>query len=445
MKRPLIYYSISVFLGAFIIIVFEYNIFLGAAVAASFFSVIFFTLSKKEVIILCLFFAVGGFSFYNYYNISLPNEGEFRLVEKRRRYCIAHYKGRIVYLSGNLKELSNGEKVRFYGKFKKEADYEKGSVGIYNVDFYKNPSKDFVFKLYNLKEKLFEKYSKLLGKDKASLIMSICYGETKYLSFHDKENFKELGISHIISVSGFHMALVYSFLQKIFGIEIGLILSFMYLLFTGAKAATIRAYIMILILKLSKVVYRNYDSLSALALSALILLIIRPYYITNIGFALSFLATLGIILYNKKIQKALYKLPKKINESLSITLSSQVFSMPYVMCALNEISIFFIPANLILIPLYSLLIFAGNIGVVLINIPILKNIAISTLYSLTTTIQGANYLLLKISPPVYKYNYFYGIALLSIVMSYIFYKHEYKQVKYFPLVLLSFIIIYNMI
>ncbi|MCY6959717.1 ComEC/Rec2 family competence protein [Clostridium brassicae] len=445
MKRPLIYYSISVFLGAFIIIVFEYNIFLGAAVAASFFSIIFFTLNKKEAIILCLFFIIGGFSFYNYYNINVPSEGEFRLVEKRGKYCTGNYKGRIVYLSGNLKELSNGEKVKLYGNFKKETDYEKGSIGIYKVTFYENRNEDFVFKLYNLKEKLFTKYSESLGKDKSALIMSVCYGETKYLSFHEKENFKELGISHIISVSGFHMALVYGFLQKMFGIEISLILSFIYLIFTGAKAATIRAYIMILILKLSKIVYRTYDSLSALALSALILLIIRPYYITNIGFTLSFLATLGIILYNKKIKRILYKLPKKINESLSITLSSQVFSMPYVMCAINEVSIFFIPANLILIPLYSLLIFAGNIGAVAINIPILKNIVIYILYSLTTTIQGANYVLLKIAPPVHKYNYFYGIVLLSIIMSYIFYKHEYKEVKYFPLMLLSFIIIYNMI
>lgn len=445
MSRPLVYYAISVFLGCFCFVGFEYNVFFGAAIVASFFSIMLFTINKKEFLMVILFFIIGGFNFYNYYNAKIPPVCDLRVVDNRGKYCVGEYENRKIYIWGNIYDLKSGEKIKAQGEFIKKLDYKKGFIGTYKIRSYEKKGKDIVFRIYNMKENLFEKYEELLGKDKASLIMGVCYGETKYLSLDEKENFKQLGISHIISVSGFHLALVYEALQRVLSVQISLIVTFIYLIFTGAKAATIRAYIMILVLKLSKVVYRNYDSISALSLSALILLMIRPYYITDVGFNLSFLATLGIILYNKKIKRVLYKLPKKINESLSMTLSSQVFSMPYVMCALNDVSMFFIPANLVLIPLYSMLVFAGNISVFFINTPVLKTIAVSMLYSITTVIQGGNYLLLKISPPIYQYNYFYGIALLCMIMSILLYKNRYTYFKYFPGIVFGFIIIYNVL
>ncbi|MCY6371838.1 ComEC/Rec2 family competence protein [Clostridium ganghwense] len=445
MKRPLLYYSVSVFIGCFSIFVLDGNIFCGAILFVSFLGITFFTLDRKEFIIVCTFFIMGCLNFYMYFNINLINEVEFRVVERKNYYCMASYKGRKVYLLGNTNGLKNGERIKAYGSFKKDINYVKGSIGCYKINFYKNKKEDWIYKICEFKEELFEKYSKELGKKKAALIMGTCYGETKYLSLNQKENFKKLGITHIISVSGFHMAVVYKLLESIFGMNLSLLLSFIYLLFTGAKAATSRAYIMILILKLSKIVYKRYDSLSALGLAGFLLLFIRPYYILDMGFILSFLAALGIILYNKKFQRYLYKLPRKLNESLSITLSAQIFAMPYVMCALNNISLFFIPANLILIPLYSMLVFLGNIVLLIFKIPVIFRFVISILYSLTTAIEGANYILLSICPSVGVYNYFYGVALLGIFMSYLFYKHGYTELKYFPVVLVYFILLYNVI
>ncbi|MCY6354840.1 ComEC/Rec2 family competence protein [Clostridium sp. ZS2-4] len=445
MKRPLIYYAVSVFMGCFSIMVLGYNIIFGAALAASFLGVIFFTLDRKSFIVICSFFIMGCFSFYMYYNTNLMNKVTFRISEKENKYCMANFKGRKIYIIGNINGVEKGEKIEAFGEFNKNINYSNGSIGCYKVEYYIKKKKDIIFQLYQLKEKLFKKYSKELGKEKAALIMGTCYGESKYLSLDQKEKFKTLGITHIISVSGFHMALVYKLLERVLGMNLSLALSFIYLIFTGGKAATIRAYIMIVILKLSKIVYRKYDSLSAIALAGLVLLLIRPYYITDIGFMLSFLATLGIILYNKKIQRCLYRLPQKLNESLSITLSAQIFSMPYAMCSLNNISLFFIPANLILIPLYSLLILFGNLELLTFKINVVSRFIMSMLYSITTAIEGANHILLRLCPPIIEYNYFYGVALMSIFASYLFYKHGYTELKYFPAVLAYFIILYNMI
>ena len=99
------------------------------------------------------------------------------------------------------------------------------------------------------------------------------------------------------------MSIVYKALEIIIGYKIALLFSFAYMIFTGGQASTIRAFIMIFILKISSKVYKKYDSLSSISLAAIILLLFRPFYILDIGFMLSFLCVLGIILYNKKIKK----------------------------------------------------------------------------------------------------------------------------------------------
>ncbi|MCY6484268.1 ComEC/Rec2 family competence protein [Clostridium aestuarii] len=445
MKRPLIYYAIAVFMGCFSSIVLDSSILFGTVIAVLFFVSIFFTLDSKLFIIIISFFFIGCFSIYIYFNFSLSKKADFRIIENKNRYCIAKCKGRKIILLGNTNRLKDGYEITATGNFTYNKNYFNGVVGTYRVEKYIEKNKDFICKLYDMKRNIYYSYSEILGGEKTGIIMATAYGDTKYLSQQYKDQFNRLGICHIISVSGFHMALVYKILECIIGVKLALVSSFAYLMFTGAKAATIRAYVMIFILKLSKVVYKNYDSISALSLAAIILFLIRPYYILNIGFMLSFLSTLGIILYRKKIKRVLYKLPEKINNSLSITLSAQIFSMPYVMCTINNISLFFIPANLILVPLYSVLIFLANLGVLVYKVTPIFKIITSILYLIITAIDGANYILLKFAPPIIIYNYFYGIDLMILFMSYVFVKKGYRIVKYVPLLLLCFIIVYNVI
>ncbi|QGU95518.1 ComEC/Rec2 family competence protein [Clostridium bovifaecis] len=445
MKRPLIYYALAVYMACFSLTLLQFNIMFGILMAIIFFLVMFFTQAIKEFILVLAFFIIGCFSFNVYFNVNLGNEAKFRLIEKSRGSYIGDYKGRKVILYGDFNNIKYGEEIVAVGNFNNAKDYFKGIIGEYEIIDYTKEKPDFLERVYEFKERLYYKYSKILGEKNAGIVMASCYGDTKYLNLQVKNNINKLGISHIISVSGFHIAVVYKLLEKILGVKLGLLGSFIYMIFTGGKAATIRAYVMILILKLSKVFYKNYNSISSLSLAALMILIIKPYYILDIGFTLSFLATLGIILYNKGIQRSLYILPKKLNESLSITLSAQVFAMPYAMCTLNSVSMFFIPGNLILVPLYSLVVLLGTLGIIFSEFDTIFRIITSLLYSTMTSIEGGTYLLLKLAPPVVEYNYFYGVAMLIIFMSYVFVKHGYDELRYFPIAIMCFIVMYNMI
>lgn len=446
MKRPLVYYALAMYMASFTLIFLNFNILFGIIIAGLFLGLIFYTQDFQSFVLVTCFFLIGCFSFYIYFTPKISDEkAVFRIIENKYGYCSGSYKGRKVNIKGDVYKLKSGNKIVASGNFKNIKDYSKGIIGEYKVQEYKKCKIDLLERLYIVKEELYNKYSKVLGDKKAAVVMACCYGDTRYLKFNTKDEINKLGICHIISVSGFHIALIYRVIESVLGVKLALIASFIYMMFTGGKAATIRAYIMILILKLSKSVYKNYDSLSALSLAAIILLLIKPYYPMDIGFMLSFLATLGIILYNKKIKRILYRLPTKINESFSITLSAQVFSMPYAMCTIKNISMFFIPGNLILIPLYSLVILIGNIGLLTYKINFLFKIITSLLYSITTAIEGGTYLILKVTPSVMQYNCFYGIAMISMFITYIFLKHDYDRAIYFPIVIFCFVIMYNVL
>ena len=133
------------------------------------------------------------------------------------------------------------------GEFNKNLNLTKGIIGDYKIIEYEEFKNDIISKIYKRRIKLFKKISQKLGTKKAALISSVAFGYKSELDQDYKSLMKNLGISHIISISGMHLALVYSILRKVFGVKLSLIIAFIYVLFTGAPASAIRAYIMILI------------------------------------------------------------------------------------------------------------------------------------------------------------------------------------------------------
>lgn len=441
MKRPLIYYSISVFIGSLCSMMLYENAIIGAVIAASFFAILFFTMDKKFFIINILFFFIGISSFIMYFNIRIPGTIEVRMLENKGYYCLGSYKGRRIELSGNVSKIKEGENIKIYGTFKDNKDFSRGVVGTFKVHKYDLCKKDYMCYLYEIKRNIYGQYKQILEDKRAAVVMALCYGDTEYLTKSQKSEFLKMGVFHAVSVSGFHMAIIYKVLEIIIGLKLAILISFIYMLFTGMQASTVRAFIMIIIFKFSKIFLKNYDNLSSLGLAALILLIIKPYYIMDIGFMLSFLATLGIILYYKKFLRALYRLPQNLNESLSLTFSAQIFSVPYTAFNVQNFSGGFILGNIFLLPMYSIIVILGNVALLVCSIPVIFKFLSIGLNFMLTAIEGANYIILKFCPPISYLTYLDGFALILIYLSFILYKHGYKKFKYLPLFLLTLILL----
>ena len=434
MARPLVYYATTIFMGCVTCLILINNPILGAVIAASFLATMYFTIDKKFFYLVVCFFIIGTINYYFYFNINLPSAQKLkvRISEKSTYYCTAKCNNKKIVLEGNIFELTQGRSVWINGNFQKSSVYERGIVGTYTVKNYKICNEDLISKIESFRRGLYEKFSPILGKEKAALVMAVCFGDSGYIEKTQKEDFKKLGISHVISVSGLHMSIVYKALEIIIGYKIAILCSFGYMIFTGGQASTIRAFIMIFILKISSKVYKKYDGLSSLSLAAIIILIIRPSSILDIGFMLSFLCVLGIIVYNKKIKKLLYKLPSTLNESFSLSISSQIFSLPYAIGALRTFGLGFLFSNLLLLPFYTIVVVLGNIGLLLSPIYQLFNLINYGLYTVLMIIEFIQKMLGVLLPEIIYFSYIESLVVFGLYICYLGIKKGYGQFKYVP-------------
>ncbi|MGH4125868.1 MAG: ComEC/Rec2 family competence protein [Clostridium sp.] len=422
-------------MGCLICLILISNPILGAVIAASFLAVMYFTIDKKFFYLIVCFFIISAINYYAYFNINLPKSQKLkvRISDKNNYYCYAKSSNKKIILKGNIFGLTEGRNVWIRGNFKKMAVYERGIVGTYIVNDYKICNEDLISKIESFRRDLYKKFSVVLGKEKTALVMAVCFGDSGFIEKTQKEDFKKLGISHVISVSGLHMSIVYKALEIISGYKIALLFSFVYMIFTGGKASTIRAFIMIFILKIASKIYKKYDSLSSISLAAIILLLFRPFYILDIGFMLSFLCVLGIILFNKKIKKVLYKLPKALNESFSLSISSQIFSLPYAVFALKTFSFGFLFSNLLLLPFYTVVVVLGNIGLVLSGFYELFNLINYGLYTILIIIEFIQKNLCIMLPEIIYFSCIESLVVFGLYLCYLGIKSGHRQFKYVPL------------
>lgn len=392
-KTPIIYISLTIIISSIVYgLYFKY--FLPAAIVAGcFFIFILFSTNKCFTIFIVIIFLIGIGININYYNVNINKNfiGEIRVIENKSYYKIISFKGKRLYIQDFQGEL--GEKFIIKGIFTKEVDREKGIIGNIKVNSSKKIKEDFRYKLYELRKKIYFKLEENIGKRKAGLILSLAFGCSDYLDNEDSEDMRGMGVIHAVSVSGLHVALVYGILKKFLNNKIALLGTVIYVLLTGAEFSSLRALIMIMFLSFSFGLRKNYNSLGALAFSALIITLLAPYAPFKLGFQLSFLATLGIIMFSQKLNNKLYKFPKYLRKIFSISLSAQVFTIPIMIIAFEEFSIAFIIGNTILVPIFDILIKLGNLLLIVLPFSILFDFISFIIYKVINFLDSIMYYL----------------------------------------------------
>ena len=137
------------------------------------------------------------------------------------------------------------------------------------------------------------------GRECASVMKAMLLGESGLVDRKIKEKYQASGIVHVICVSGLHISLIgsgiYAFLRKcrtpVF-ISCIVTIAFLYLygMLTGMHTSCIRALVMFGMRAAAKAAGRTYDTLTAMAIAALLLLIEQPCYLLYSGFLFSFTA-----------------------------------------------------------------------------------------------------------------------------------------------------------
>lgn len=442
-KKPLVYYCFALLIGSYSALFLLNNNFLGAVLAASFLLMMIITNKSPLVYILPIFLLIGFIRYYSYYKIEPPPVCKLRFQGNEGIYSIGNYKGRKVILKGDLTKCKVGQVIEIYGKFKAVSEFDRGITGEMNISAINNIESDFFTKVYEFKEGLYDKFKEEIGEEAAGEVMAAAFGHDNYLNSESKADMSNLGVIHVVSVSGLHMALIYKICEFFLGFGGSIIIAVIYCIFTGAASSTVRSLIMIIVFKLSKKVYRNYEAFSSLSMAAIIVVFLNPANALDLGTLLSFLSVLGIFAFYKEFVRILYKLPVKLNESISLTLSAQVFTLPVCIVAFNSISTASIQGNIFLVPIYSLLMILGNFSLIFLKINfIFKKLCLAIRISYSA-IEGCKWFLMKASTGVLYMSQAEAWVLIIIYVSYFLYKKGYKKFLWLPIFSLVFCLVYN--
>lgn len=212
-------------------------------------------------------------------------------------------------------------------------------------------------------------FRKRLGKENADIVLSIILGDTDYLEEHFYDSIKIMGLAHIFAVSGSHVVLMYGAMLWVFrvcglkrrqGWFLSWILIWFYGFLIGFPLSVLRTLVMFTIIFFSEILYRKYNSLNSIGLAALILTIVNPYWIFDAGFLLSFSAALSLILFSRYIRHKLEAISKTVI-TIYMYLFLQLFLIPVMAYYFNYIPVMGIFYNIVLIPVFTVILVGGFI------------------------------------------------------------------------------------
>lgn len=213
-----------------------------------------------------------------------------------------------------------------------------------------------------VRRSVYNKLSKSFDARIAGFCYSMLFGDKSYIFREDIENFQATGTAHVFAVSGLHVGVlagvIILLLKKLkANNRIILIITTFFLVFYAFLASfspsVVRAGIMVIIMLIAKAIGRRNDILSTVCLTAFLTLLFCPFWLFDISFLLSFSAVFGIILLYNPISRLLKRL-KYLNKAIALNLSVNIGILPFVLLFFGSFSILTLPANLIIIPVISL-------------------------------------------------------------------------------------------
>lgn len=316
----------------------------------------------------------------------------------------------VVYSTRELRpNLTAGTRIHFRGRFRPHADslpagYRSylrarqihGSVWV-NAILRSEPSTTLAALPLRIQTYLVDQFNRHSNGDTAAaaLARALLVGDRSGLSTDDRQVFARSGAAHVLAISGAHLSVVL--------ISLSVLLQFLganrfgryrwpwsmalatvligYALIAGGSPPVARAAILAVIVLVGHALYRRIDLLNALAATVLIQLAWSPYTLFDAGFLLSVSAVIGILLAMPLVELRSAAAPGSIRwawqHTLSlvlVTLIATLFTLPAVWALFGRFPLWFLPANLALVPLASVATVVGATFMLLHWVPFLGGV-----------------------------------------------------------------------
>ena len=236
--------------------------------------------------------------------------------------------------------------------------------------------KNWFFEIvYVVRKEVLDRLNRIFPEPASSFMAGLIVGSRKGISANLMQNFNAAGLTHILAISGYNITLIILIVGKMLGflargkrIFWSIVFIILFVILVGASASVVRAALMGIISVISLWFGRKYFVLRALFFSGFLMVLWNPQTLLfDVSFQLSFLATLGIILFAERIEKFLQKVPEffMIRENLKMTLCAQILTLPIILMNFGQISLVSIFANLLVLPFIPFAMMFGFLAFIL--------------------------------------------------------------------------------
>jgi competence protein ComEC len=225
---------------------------------------------------------------------------------------------------------------------------------------------------WKLRQRIVWSHLQGLGSPVGQLVSSMVLGSKAVdLPTDIRDRFIAVGLAHVLAASGFQTSLLLGLILKLtermasksrLVIGIGTLIT--YLGLTGIQASVLRACLMGVAVLLALTMDTKVKPLGSLFLAAVIILLLDPLLINDLGFQLSFLATLGLIVTLPKLQAKLDWLPITIASLVAVPLAASIWVLPLLCYEFNTLATYSIAVNILSTPLITVISLGGMISAI---------------------------------------------------------------------------------
>ena len=308
----------------------------------------------------------------------------------------------LIVLYGSEEEYRYGERVEINGELRIPPDtgsfsykdyLERNGVSVicYNPSIHRlsgNGGDSFRVRIFSFREVLLDRIYTLFRNPENSLMAGIILGDETKIPARVERDFQRTGTAHIIAISGanftvlcwFLLALVRRILPQWWAPLTMIPFIIFYTILVGESAAVVRAAIMCAFTMGGMCIGRSRNGTNSLFLTAALMGLFDPLLLFDIGFQLSVMATLGILLFTGPFQHALERVLVRIpflhpehrlsirdylTDGLLISISAQIFTTWISAAAFGELSLISLPANFLIAPFQSWIMLGGFLSLFL--------------------------------------------------------------------------------
>ncbi|MBN1312925.1 MAG: ComEC/Rec2 family competence protein [Anaerolineae bacterium] len=333
-------------------------------------------------------------------------------------------RGRVQVETTATQEYHFGDRVRLLGELRTPPELENFSYrdvlarkGIYSTMSYTQvdivaahqagPLREFMF---DFRAGAHQMIKRLLPDPQAALLAGILLGIETDISPEVSDAFSAVGATHVIVISGSNLVIIAGLLQSlarrvlrncgtVFVTIAGIVF---YTLFVGGDPAVTRAVFMVTLGLIANQLGRQTYGMSSLGFAALAMTLINPFDLWNVSFQLSFMATLGLILYVEPLQNLLTnsllrvfpvertkQIVGAISDAFVVTVAAQITTTPIIALYFGRLSLLSLPTNFLIIPAQTPLMVLGGLAAIaaLVSFPVGQFLAWGSWLFLSWTIE----------------------------------------------------------